>query len=124
MRISDWSSDVCSSDLCLSVRDDRRGRLIAAQRIAPIDVPGRSIATHQIFIGLADSDGATYISGAVPDELSIMTHIAPSARYDTFWHGHAPKISVVNRYFLQSSVTNISFPLFHAYHHFPIPVLY
>src|SRR3546814_16468333 len=89
MRISDWSSDVCSSDLCLSVRDDRRGRLIAAQRIAPIDVPGRRIATHQIFIGLADSDGATYISGAVPDDLGIMTHIAPSARGDEFWQGRS-----------------------------------
>src|SRR3546814_2683744 len=92
MRISDWSSDVCSSDL----RDDRRGRLIAAQRVAPIDVPGRRIATHQLFIGLADSDGATYISGPLPDDLGIMTHIAPSARGAEFWQGSATKISLLD----------------------------
>src|SRR3546814_18550371 len=35
MRISDWSSDVCSSDLHLSGRHDRRGIVHRAQAIAP-----------------------------------------------------------------------------------------
>src|SRR3546814_14291271 len=60
-----------------------------------MDVPGRRRATHQIFIGLADSDGAPYITGAVPDDLGIMTHIAPSARGAEFWQGTATKISLL-----------------------------
>src|SRR3546814_16424836 len=50
---------------------------------------------HHILIGLADSDGATYISGAVPDDRSIMTHSAPSARGAEFWQGSATKISLL-----------------------------
>src|SRR3546814_6588259 len=43
MRISDWSSDVCSSDLCLPVRVEGKGG-------APFAIGGRE--THLLHIGV------------------------------------------------------------------------
>src|SRR3546814_19742887 len=37
MRISDWSSDVCSSDLVLGERNEAAGRDIAERRVGPAD---------------------------------------------------------------------------------------
>src|SRR3546814_973467 len=40
MRISDWSSDVCSSDLALKIRSSKTARTFAAAQLATLD-PGR-----------------------------------------------------------------------------------
>src|SRR3546814_15604814 len=40
MRISDWSSDVCSSDLRPGIRDERAGALVAAVPGDPVGAGG------------------------------------------------------------------------------------
>src|SRR3546814_3502860 len=44
MRISDWSSDVCSSDLCRV----RAGEKLAAQLHSALDLTGQSVCLERI----------------------------------------------------------------------------
>src|SRR3546814_14983378 len=48
MRISDWSSDVCSSDLALQAMRDGRARVCIATDVAArgIDLPGLDLVVH------------------------------------------------------------------------------
>src|SRR3546814_9216594 len=48
MRISDWSSDVCSSDLALQALRDRRARVCVATDVAArgIDLPDLGLVIH------------------------------------------------------------------------------
>src|SRR3546814_9977873 len=53
MRISDWSSDVCSSDL-LQARSDAEGGLAV---LAPIDSPAKRTAALQIVLNRDGPEG-------------------------------------------------------------------
>src|SRR3546814_2935364 len=59
MRISDWSSDVCSSDLLEAVLFQRRGDLVGAfqagpeHRAAAIDRPAIAIGPHDVDVARA-----------------------------------------------------------------------
>src|SRR3546814_4193605 len=64
MRISDWSSDVCSSDLFGRLRDDRHrsGRKTLAQRAKSGDLEVKRRATW----GMSDGNGSD------PDRMRVM----------------------------------------------------
>src|SRR3546814_20927482 len=64
MRISDWSSDVCSSDLFGRLRDDRHrsGRKTLAQRAKSGDLEVKRRATW----GMSDGNGSE------PDRMRVM----------------------------------------------------
>src|SRR3546814_6868525 len=69
MRISDWSSDVCSSDLEIARRFDLRHRL-AQPQAGGVDV-GDGVAGHALLPGRGEEDrrtvrGAKVVALAVP----------------------------------------------------------
>src|SRR3546814_1686127 len=77
MRISDWSSDVCSSDLMEADRDDRRGQgriMEALERVVPPrgQTPERGSAEEEEDIGAkqdaARPDGRDECEGGAPKQ--------------------------------------------------------
>src|SRR3546814_6028616 len=85
MRISDWSSDVCSSDLCGLLhrigdcdharcsavdRDEDRGRAVAAQRI------GLVLQTRNVCALLRQESGITERSEEHTSELQSLMRIS------------------------------------------------
>src|SRR3546814_17197535 len=64
MRISDWSSDVCSSDLRRLVRAQDRGGGVAASRRAAARGRARGVARGHRRCGAASADAANPGGGA------------------------------------------------------------
>src|SRR3546814_8589675 len=64
MRISDWSSDVCSSDLCVRATIDQRKDLIVAS------------AEHRDFLAAGNRNGA----GSAHGDFVKAAHVEPFSR--------------------------------------------
>src|SRR3546814_14863980 len=85
MRISDWSSDVCSSDLRLIAEAAGPGRadFLDATRIATA-LPGDSIATNLFMLGYAWQKGLLPLSAAALDTAIELNQPAVEATRTAF----------------------------------------
>src|SRR3546814_15115670 len=68
MRISDWSSDVCSSDLLLRQRDDLHRRSERFVRTLPLVADAEAVARHADSTQFVDPPGRERALGAAPIE--------------------------------------------------------
>src|SRR3546814_19525494 len=81
MRISDWSSDVCSSDLCLDHhRDAQRLQIVpdAVGRLAGCE----DAAQHGVALGFALPEIVALGEGAAQDRKSVVWGKSGSVRVD------------------------------------------
>src|SRR3546814_11789825 len=85
MRISDWSSDVCSSDLDLggALHDQEGGESLALQPLTRIDDPGERAWAAEWLAAILGSEGVT-VNPAAKEHLwtalGSLTSAPPSER--------------------------------------------
>src|SRR3546814_15763372 len=72
MRISDWSSDVCSSDLRLKAIEDQSGRQVVVATLA--DLQGYDIADYGYRLG------RTWGIGQKGEDNGVLLIVAPGER--------------------------------------------
>src|SRR3546814_12941180 len=95
MRISDWSSDVCSSDLCETVGITYHRPLLAAPDIAArcFGLPIGQPALRNIALGNALGPEDQYIDpGIAPCRSGILRHGAAACRAVPRLHPRQPPI--------------------------------
>src|SRR3546814_7668254 len=81
MRISDWSSDVCSSDLCMAITRIRGIAMQGDAQIVFIDTPGIFVAKRRLeramvqaaWASVEDADVALVIHDAGRSQISAET---------------------------------------------------
>src|SRR3546814_2363898 len=72
MRISDWSSDVCSSDLDQVLRDRRLDALEPAHQYRQFGLAARFVgAAQQVAVGVGDRHGQAACAGPVAVDVEL-----------------------------------------------------